>query len=597
MTDLPVGNSRAIAHELIKQLEKTQRIDGLPPLSNATHPPRPSLHSGHPSRGGESLKSPPAEGCPQGGVGSNLQSELINHKFSTNYLFGDARGQMFGVLECKDGSGNTIILKAFSCQYNGEWLVDGWVPPIFDVDAFHKLTQPVYKKINALGRRIKTFDPSNAATHPGLRSPLQKRGALEIPSTGGVPERRGGSLNSPRNDISEKKELIEQRAALSRNLMREIHNLYTLTNFNGEKRPLFDVFDAKTVPAGTGDCCAPKLLNYAALNGLKPIGLSEFYFGKESKSGEKQHGEFYPPCIEKCQPILEFMLEGAGDFSRPLVPRSSRQAAKGEKLCAFAPLRELSILFADADLVVVSKPSGLLSVPGKGPNKQDCVVARIKKLYPDCPDHPEVHRLDMDTSGLMVLARTKEAHRELSRQFHDRETGKRYIALLDGELNQTQQPTPACGHPSKGGEFLESPPREGCRNGGVGLAAHRETTSQSLNALAKKSGTIELPFRLDIDNRPTQIYDPVHGKIGLTHWKTLSVENGQTRVEFVPITGRTHQLRVHAASEHGLGTPIVGDRLYGSGTEPGQLKLHAAFLSFTHPTTGEKLEFHSEPTF
>ena len=548
MTDLPVGNSRAIAYELIKQLEKTQRIDGLPPLSNATHPPRPSLHSGHPSRGGESLKSPPAEGCPQGGVGSNLQSELINHKFSTDYLFGDARGQMFGVLECKDGSGNTIILKAFSCQYNGEWLVDGWVPPIFDVDAFHKLTQPVYKKIAALSQEIKTFDPSNAAPHPSLRPPLQRRGALKIPSTGGVPERRDGVLYLLRNDISEKKELIEQRAALSRNLMREIHNLYTLTNFNGEKRPLFDVFDAKTVPAGTGDCCAPKLLNYAALNGLKPIGLSEFYFGKESKSGEKQHGEFYPPCIEKCQPILEFMLKGAGDFSRPLVPRSSRQAAKGEKLCAFAPLRELSILFADADLVVVSKPSGLLSVPGKGSNKQDCVVARIKKLYPDCPDHPEVHRLDMDTSGLMVLARTKEAHRELSRQFHDRETGKRYIALLDGEL-------------------------------------------------AEKSGTIELPFRLDVDNRPVQIYDPVHGKIGITHWKVLSVENGQTRVEFVPITGRTHQLRVHAASEHGLGTPIVGDRLYGTGTAPGQLKLHAAFLSFTHPTTGEKLEFHSEPTF
>ncbi|MBL7016952.1 MAG: RluA family pseudouridine synthase [Kiritimatiellales bacterium] len=206
------------------------------------------------------------------------------------------------------------------------------------------------------------------------------------------------------------------------------------------------------------------------------------------------------------------------------------------------------VLHYDNDIVVVKKPSGLLSVPGKGPENQDCVVARIKELFPDCPDHPEVHRLDMDTSGLMVLARTKEAHRELSRQFHDRETKKRYIALLDGELPE-------------------------------------------------KSGTIKLPFRLDVDNRPMQIYDPVHGKLGITHWKALSTGNKKTRVEFIPITGRTHQLRVHAASKHGLGTPIVGDRLYGAGTAPGQLKLHAAFLSFTHPTTGKKLKFNSEPNF
>ncbi len=512
----------------MQQLEQTQRIDGLPPLSNATHPPRPSLHSGHPSRGGESLQSPPAEGCPQGGVGSNLQSDLeakrkdnflkenndrrerfiVNPLFSTDYLFGDARGQMFGVLECEDSSGNTVVLKAFSCQYNGEWLVDGWTPPIFDVDAFHKLTQPIYKKINALGQRIK---------------------------------------NDPKN-----KNLITERAELSRNLMREIHNLYTLTNFNGEQRPLFDVFDAKTVPAGTGDCCAPKLLNYAALNGLKPIGLSEFYFGKESKSGARQHGEFYPACKEKCQPILGFMLDGIKEL--PTNHTNGHESEPRSHSCKFVKIRgqknslEVDLVCKEPEFVVVSKPSGLLSVPGKGSENQDCVTARIKAMFPACPDHPEVHRLDMDTSGLMVLARTKDAHRELSRQFHDRETGKRYIAVLDGEL-------------------------------------------------AENSGTIELPFRLDVDNRPVQIYDPVHGKVGTTHWKTLSCETGQTRVEFTPITGRTHQLRVHAASEHGLGTPIVGDRLYGAGTAPGQLKLHAAFLSFTHPHTGEKLEFHSEPDF
>ncbi len=208
----------------------------------------------------------------------------------------------------------------------------------------------------------------------------------------------------------------------------------------------------------------------------------------------------------------------------------------------------IEMVFEDREFVVVNKPSGLLAVPGKGEENQDCVTARIKKMFPDCPDHPEVHRLDMDTSGLMVLALTVDAQRELSRQFHDRETEKRYVALLDGELQGDE-------------------------------------------------GMIELPFRLDVDNRPMQIYDPVHGKTGVTHWKKLAIENGKTRVEFFPITGRTHQLRVHSASEHGLGIPIVGDRLYGTGTAPGQLKLHASYLSFTHPILGKKMEFRSEPPF
>ena len=449
---LPVGNSRQYALELLEQLNKFKRIE------RGTDP-----------------------------------------KFSTDYLWSDARGQMFGVLECEDAKGNTVVLKAFSCQYNGEWLIDGWVPPVFDVETFHRLTVPVYKEINELGEQIKQHSAE---------------------------------------------ELSKKRANLSRNLMVEIHDLYRLTNFEGETRPLSEVLGKrKGIPVGTGDCCAPKLLNYAALNNLKPIGLSEFYFGKESKSGERQHGAFYTACKEKCQPILGFMLCGTKEWSGGV--RESRSMGDTNPTIQYS---DTPVLHYDNDIVVVKKPSGLLSVPGKGPENQDCVVARIKELFPDCPDHPEVHRLDMDTSGLMVLARTKEAHRELSRQFHDRETKKRYIALLDGELPE-------------------------------------------------KSGTIKLPFRLDVDNRPMQIYDPVHGKLGITHWKALSTGNKKTRVEFIPITGRTHQLRVHAASKHGLGTPIVGDRLYGAGTAPGQLKLHAAFLSFTHPTTGKKLKFNSEPNF
>lgn len=208
----------------------------------------------------------------------------------------------------------------------------------------------------------------------------------------------------------------------------------------------------------------------------------------------------------------------------------------------------LTILHTDPSFVVVNKISGMLSVPGRGPEKIDSVATRVKQMFPGCIEQPAAHRLDMDTSGLMVVARTAAAHRHLSRQFHERLTRKRYVALLDGILKSDR-------------------------------------------------GTIELPFRLDIDNRPIQIYDEVHGKMGTTHWQKIGIENGLTRIDFVPITGRTHQLRLHAAHQKGLGIPIVGDPFYGTGTGPGQLKLHACELSFTHPETGEPLTFCSQASF
>ena len=208
----------------------------------------------------------------------------------------------------------------------------------------------------------------------------------------------------------------------------------------------------------------------------------------------------------------------------------------------------MTVLHADDAVVVVEKVSGLLSVPGKGEENQDCVAARVRSLYPGCIDQPSVHRLDQDTSGLLVLALTAAAHRNLSKQFMDRLVGKRYVALLDG-------------------------------------------------LVAGEGGEIRLSFRLDPDNRPYQVYDPERGKPGVTRWRVLGVENGRTRVEFLPHTGRTHQLRLHAAHEKGLGCPIVGDRLYGTGTGPGQLKLHASLLRFRHPLTGKPLQFVSEPPF
>lgn len=208
----------------------------------------------------------------------------------------------------------------------------------------------------------------------------------------------------------------------------------------------------------------------------------------------------------------------------------------------------MNVLFADAHIVVVEKPGGLLAVPGRGPEKQDCVVNRVRRIFPDMILQPSVHRLDMFTSGLMVLAKTAKAHRNLSIQFEKRQPEKIYVALLDGIIKGTK-------------------------------------------------GRIELKFRLDVENRPYQIYDPKNGKLGITFWKKLSEEHGCTRVQFSPFTGRTHQLRLHAAHELGLGTPIVGDSLYGRGREGEQMMLHAVSLSIRHPQTNNVIRFTSQTPF
>lgn len=208
----------------------------------------------------------------------------------------------------------------------------------------------------------------------------------------------------------------------------------------------------------------------------------------------------------------------------------------------------MQILHSDSHVVVIIKPGGMLAVPGKGPDKQDCAMNRVRDMFPESIAYPAAHRLDMSTSGIMVFGLTKEAYTGLSRQFAERSVDKRYIALLEGDV---------CG----------------------------------------ETGEIALPFRLDVENRPMQIYDPEQGKMGITQWGVLEREDGCTRVEFVPVTGRTHQLRVHAAHPLGLGCPIVGDALYGTGKEGDALMLHAAYLHFQHPVTGEEMAFCSVPDF
>ncbi|MCF8055503.1 MAG: RluA family pseudouridine synthase [Desulfocapsa sp.] len=209
-------------------------------------------------------------------------------------------------------------------------------------------------------------------------------------------------------------------------------------------------------------------------------------------------------------------------------------------------MAELTLIHIDPGFLVVNKPGGLLAVPGRGPDKQDCVVNRIKSLFPDCINQPAVHRLDMYTSGIMLLARNSETHRALSKQFEQQQVKKEYIALLDGKVS-------------------------------------------------KKKGKIELPFRLDPKNRPYQVYDPVQGKMGTTHWQNLGEEQGRSRILFSPVTGRTHQLRLHAAHRLGIGIPIVGDSLYGNGQDGDLMFLHACRLSILHPLSRERMEFSSPP--
>jgi tRNA pseudouridine32 synthase/23S rRNA pseudouridine746 synthase len=211
---------------------------------------------------------------------------------------------------------------------------------------------------------------------------------------------------------------------------------------------------------------------------------------------------------------------------------------------------DMEIIYHDDDIVVINKPGGLLAVPGRGAEKQDCAAARLRLHFPKMIAQPAVHRLDMYTSGLMVYAMTAAAHRFLSDQFAKRAVSKKYIAVV-------------------------------------------------LGTIAETSGEIHLPFRLDPDNRPRQIYDPVHGKTGITRWQKLTADKSTTRLELTPLTGRTHQLRVHAAHPRplGLGAPIIGDSIYGSGKDGDRMLLHAVFLRFLHPGTGEAVTFYSPPAF
>ncbi|MBC7843893.1 MAG: RluA family pseudouridine synthase [Gemmatimonadaceae bacterium] len=405
-------------------------------------------------------------------------------------------GKMFGVLVVKARDGTVGYLRGFSGQLGGQWTIEGWAPPAFDPAARDAIWIAGEVEMLAMTaeRDVLARDPAHGPGSPSVTL------------------------------------LDAARRARSRELLPLIQQTYRLANARGDVRTVRELFAPAEPPGGAGDCAAPKLLAQAYRTDMIPIALAEWWLGAPPRTGDRRAGSFYPACHGKCAPILAHMLQG--------LPADPHPVFGAEPIAADEP----RVIFEDEHLLVIDKPSGLLSVPGRSGLLQDSVVTRLRARYPGATGQMVVHRLDLDTSGIMLAAKNLPTFVALQRCFALRDVAKRYVAWLDGTV-------------------------------------------------AGDHGVIHLPLRVDIDDRPRQIHDPVHGKDASTSWEVLERTNGRTRVALTPHTGRTHQLRVHAAHPEGLDAPIVGDRLYGrAAPEDGvRLMLHAERVSFVHPHTGAQL--------
>lgn len=494
-------------------------------------------------------------------------------------LDGREGGKMFGVLVVREPGGRLGFLRAFSGMLAGRWDVPGFAPPLFERETRARLEPEGEAIVKALFARAEALRASpeltelratleaqqarHAAERAAMRARHEERRkqrharraelaesqraalhALDQESRGDKAEARKleAAQAQERQVLASKLKKLERRLGaldrlrriVSRALMKQLHDTYDVPNARGERRRLRSLFTSGEPPSGAADCAAPKLLAHAYRLGLQPLALAEFWWGTPPPSGGRVSGAFYAACRDKCGPLLPYMLEGLDVApARAFTPAPSTSDG-------------LSILFEDAWLAVVDKPHGLLSVPGREASLTDSVLTRLRARYPHATGPLLVHRLDLDTSGLLVAALDARAHATLQRQFLHREVHKRYVAWVQGRVQGER-------------------------------------------------GTIDFPMRVDLDDRPRQIHDPVHGKPAVTEWQVLERQGERTRVAFFPHTGRTHQLRVHAAHPLGLGAPIVGDRLYG---HPGErLLLHAEALTFLHPGTSQRVTFESPVPF
>ena len=490
-------------------------------------------------------------------------------------------GKMFGVLVCQNQKGEIGYLWAFSGKLASVNHLDYFVPTVFDMLEANSFFTIEQEEINKINREIESLEiapkylasiahlekTTMAAAEDIQRYKIQCKSEKKVRDLKRVNAQITLDAHALQELIAELKAQSQQEGILlkkmtaywnykitdaekevahfeskmnalkewrkekSNALQQRLFAAYAFLNGAGESKSLGDIFD-NNPPAGAGECAAPKLLHYAFQHDLKPVCMAEFWWGQSPKSEIRKHKQYYPSCKSKCEPILlGHMLTGIVMEDNPF----EYNPAAG---------KEIQIVYEDEVMVVVNKPAEFLSVPGK--TITDSVHARMKMRYPQATGPLIVHRLDMSTSGLMLIAKTEAAYLELQRQFIRRTIKKCYEAVLDGSIED-------------------------------------------------KNGTISLPLRVDLDDRPRQLVCYEYGKPAETNWEVIEVMEGKTRVHFYPITGRTHQLRVHASHELGLNTPIVGDDLYGR--RANRLHLHAKAITFVHPVTQKEMRIQTEADF
>lgn len=491
-----------------------------------------------------------------------------------------SQGKMFGVLIVQTEHGETGYLAAFSGILAGKNLHPFFVPPVYDLlqpQGFFKIEEENISSINRNIRQLEN-DKAYAALSAELARTIQSaedilataKAQLKEAKTAREQRRKEKGLNAQeeaeliRESQFQKAEykrlerswkarittlqtqtedwerqisaLKSERKTRSAALQQKLFEQFGMLNYRGEVKNLCEIFGQtvhKTPPAGAGECAAPKLLQQAYLHGWKPIAMAEFWWGDSPKTEIRHHGHYYPACKGKCEPILQHMLQGLQVEENPMLKRMQ------------VPSQNLEIVYEDPWLSVINKPAGMLSVPGK--EDAVSVYSLMRGQYPEADGPLTVHRLDMATSGLMLIAKTKRAHQNLQAQFKNRLVRKRYVALLEGIVPEDK-------------------------------------------------GTVDLPLCLNPLDRPRQMVHTEHGKPAITDYQVLERLDGKrTRIVFYPRTGRTHQLRIHAAHPLGLHCPIIGDELYGEKAD--RLYLHAEYLEFIHPITGETVRITKEAEF
>lgn len=478
-----------------------------------------------------------------------------------------SHGKMFGVLVVKDSNGKVGYLASFSGQIQGRNLHRYFVPPVYDLvaeNSFFKCEESIISNINAEIVRLKdspvfkeyeilfrTVEKKLEERKSILKVMKQARDVRREHSVSADElsamiresqfqkaefKRLKSSLmlelqqvqdkcNSVHNEIIA---LSEKRRRLSSDLQKKIFRYFVFRNAKGEERNALEIFDDRLPPAGAGECAGPRLLQYAYCSGYIPIAMAEFWWGASPSKEIRRQGNFYPACHHKCEPILNFMLQGLDVEEN----RFSQEYDLSEYI---------SVIYEDECVIVVNKPADMLSVPGNipQPSVYNWVCNRCGETY-------IVHRLDMATSGILMFAKTKQACAYIQQQFEKRTVNKEYVAILDGTVKNVK-------------------------------------------------GCISLPLSPYKEEPPLQIVDKENGKEAITEYVVIDCMNGRTKVRFCPITGRTHQLRVHAASPYGLDCPIVGDVLYGKFDD--RLYLHAEKLSFEHPLYKKTMTFFCPAPF